>query len=182
MPELGTGGRALTAAERGTATHLVLQHMDFSLGGSADGIRQEIDRLCRAKFLSAREAEAVNVSAIEQLFRSPLGQRMLAAEHPLREFRFSLLLDAEPLYPGAAGEELLLQGVVDCCLQESDGLVIIDYKTDRVRTGEEISSRAALYRGQLRAYAAALQRILGRPVKECVLYFLSAGKAVQMEI
>ena len=107
---------------------------------------------------------------------------MLAAADPLREFRFSLLLPADALYPGAAGEELLLQGVVDCCLREEDGLVIIDYKTDRVKTEEEIAARAALYRGQLTAYAAALSRILGQPVKECVLFFLSAGRAVKLEM
>ncbi len=181
MPQLGTGERPLTAAERGVATHLVLQYMDFSLGRSREGIKREIERLCTARFLSPREAEAVNVSAIERLFASPLGKRMLAAEEPLREFRFSLLLDAENLYPGTRGEELLLQGVVDCCLKEEDGLVIIDYKTDRVKTGEEIAARAAHYRGQLTAYAAALSRILGMPVKECVLFFLQPGKAVSLK-
>ncbi len=182
MPALGTGERPMTAAERGTATHLVLQHMDFSRGCSQEGIRQEIERLRAAKYLSEREADAVDAGAIEQLFRSPLGKRMLAAADPLREFRFSLLLDAEALYPGAAGEELLLQGVVDCCLKEPDGLVIIDYKTDSVRGAEEISARAAHYRGQLTAYAAALRRILDLPVKECILFFLSAGEAVTVEI
>ena len=182
MPQLGTGERPLTASERGVATHLVLQYMDFSLGRSREGIKREIARLCAAKFLSPREAEAVNVTAIERLFASPLGKRMLAAREPLREFRFSLLLDAETLYPGTRGEDLLLQGVVDCCLREADGLVIIDYKTDRVKTGEEIAARAAHYRGQLTAYAAALSRILGKPVKECVLFFLQPGKAVSLEI
>ena len=181
MPELGAEERPLTASERGVATHLVLQYMDFARGRSREGIRAEIERLCAARFLSRREADAVNVSAIERLFASPLGKRMLAAADPLREFRFSLLLPADALYPGAAGEELLLQGVVDCCLREEDGLVIIDYKTDRVKTEEEIAARAALYRGQLTAYAAALSRILGQPVKECVLFFLSAGRAVKLE-
>ena len=181
MPELGTLERPLTATERGVATHLVLQYMDFSLGRSREGIKREIARLCAARYLSEREAEAVNVSAIERLFASPLGKRMLRAKEKLREFRFSLLLDAETLYSGTEGEKLLLQGVVDCCLIEEDGLVIIDYKTDRVRTEEEIASRAAHYRGQLTAYAAALSRILQRDVKECVLFFLTAGKAVKVE-
>ena len=46
----------------------------------------------------------------------------------------------------AAGEEILLQGVVDCCLEEEDGLVVIDYKTDRLRTRAEAEKRAAFYR------------------------------------
>ena len=180
MPELGTGERKLTAAERGVATHLVLQYMDFEKGRSRKGIREETERLRNEKFISAREAEAVNVSAIERLFKSELGQRMLKAEKPLREFRFSLLLDADKLYTGAEDEQLLLQGVVDCCIEEEGGLVIIDYKTDNVRTEEEILARAELYRGQLMAYAEALTRIFRKPVRECVLYFLSPGREVQV--
>ena len=179
MPELGGEERRLTAAERGVATHLVLQYMDFSKGRSLDGIRSEIDHLRAARFISVREAEAVNARAIERLFASSLGKRMLAAEKPMREFRFSLLMDADKLYGDAAkGEELLLQGVVDCCIEEDGELVIIDYKTDYVKTDEDIASRAELYRGQLMAYAEALHRICGKPVKECVLYFLSAARAV----
>ena len=68
MPELGDEERKLTAAERGVATHLVLQYMDFSKGRSLDGIRSEIDRLRAARFISAREAEAVNARAVERLF------------------------------------------------------------------------------------------------------------------
>ena len=180
MPTLGMGERALTAAERGVATHLVLQYMDFAKGRSRDGIKDEIARLCALRYLSPKEAEAVNVSAIERLFRSPLGKRMLAAQNPLREFRFSLLLDAEKLYPGAEGEELLLQGVVDCCLEEDGALVIIDYKTDNVRNEEEIAGRAELYRGQLQAYAEALSRIFQKPVKEGLLFFLTPGREVKV--
>ena len=180
MPVLGEGERSLTATEKGVATHLVLQYMDFARAASRAGIKAEVERLCAARFLSKREAEAVNVAAIERLFRSELGKRMLRAEKPLREFRFSLLLDAERLYPGAEGEQLLLQGVVDCCLEEDGQLVIIDYKTDNVRTEEQIEERAALYRGQLAAYAEALTRIFKKPVKEGLLFFLAPGREVRV--
>ena len=180
MPILGEGERSLTATERGVATHLVLQYMDFSKAGSREGIRSEIQRLKAARYLSAREAEAVNVSTVERLFHSELGRRMLAAKEPLREFRFSLLLDADRLYPGTEGEQLLLQGVVDCCLEEDGALVIIDYKTDNVRTEEEMSARAELYHGQLAAYAEALGRIFQKPVKEGVLYFLGPGREIRV--
>ena len=181
MPRLDQAERPLRAAERGVATHLLLQYMDFQKGRSRAGIRAEIERLKAGRFLSERECDAVNVSAVERLFASELGARMLAAKEPLREFRFSLLLDAGRLYPEAAGEELLLQGVVDCCLVEDDGLVIIDYKTDRVKTEAEIRSRAAHYRGQLLAYSEALARILRKRVKRCVLFFLVPGETVDVE-
>ena len=180
MPTLGEGDRPLTATERGVATHKVLQYMDFAKAKSRDGLKEEVARLCAMRFLSEREAKAVNLSALERLFHSELGRRMLAAKEPLREFRFSLLLDAAELYPGAEGEQLLLQGVVDCCLEEDGALVIIDYKTDSVRTEEEIAARAELYRGQLLAYARALTRIFEKPVKEGVLFFLAPGKEIRV--
>ena len=175
MPDLGGEDRPLRAAERGVATHLVLQYMDFEKGRRREGIKSEIQRLEAEGFISAREAKAVNVSAIERLFASPLGKRMAKAEKQLREFRFSLLMDAEDIEPGAVGEELLLQGVVDCCIEEEGGLVIIDYKTDAVYDEGQLKLRAEHYRPQLMAYAKALSRILDKPVKECLLFFLSTG-------
>ena len=70
--------------------------------------------------------------------------------------------------------------MVDCCLEEDGELVIIDYKTDSVRTEEEIAERAALYRGQLMAYAEALSRIFRKPVKEGVLFFLTPGREIRV--
>lgn len=180
LPDFARAGRPATGAERGVATHLVLQYMDFSQTASPEAIAAEIARLRALEFITAREAEAVEAAAIYKLFASPLGRRILAADQIIREFKFSLLVDAEPLFPEAGDEQLLLQGVVDCCIEEAGELTIIDYKTDRVRTEEEISSRAALYRAQLMAYASALRRIYQKPVRECVLYFLSPGRAVSL--
>ena len=178
MPDFSREEKPLTGAERGTATHLVLQYMDFARGGSLEHVREEIERLRAARFLSDREAEAVDAEAIRKLFASPLGQRMLSADAIRREFKFSLLADAGELLGEAPGEELLLQGVVDCFFEEDGQLTIVDYKTDRVKNRAEAETRAAFYAGQLRAYARALTRICRRPVRECALYFLSVGETV----
>lgn len=180
MPELSALERPLTGTERGVATHLALQCMDFSRTATLDEVEQEIARLERERFLSAREAQAVNAQAIYKLFASPLGARMRKASALHREFKFSLLCDAGEIYGTAAGEELLLQGVVDCCIEEEGALVIIDYKTDAVKSDAELQARAEYYAPQLRAYAKALRRIFEMDVKECVLYFLSAGKSVKI--
>ena len=182
MPDFTRKSRPLSGAQRGTATHLVLQYMDFAAVGSEESVRAEIERLRQRRQLSDREAEAVDAAAIVKLFASPLGQRMLAAERIEREFRFSLLCDAQELGRDAPGEQILLQGVVDCCIEENGALTVIDYKTDAVRGKEAAEERAAWYGGQLRAYAAALRRIFGLPVRECVLFFLSAGEEVRVEM
>ena len=182
MPDFTRKDRPLSGAQRGTATHLVLQYMDFAAAGSLGSVRAEIERLRQRRMISDREAAAVDAAAIVRLFASPLGRRMLSAERIEREFRFSLLCDAEELGRDVPGEQILLQGVVDCCIEEDGALTVIDYKTDAVRGREAVAERAAWYGGQLRAYAAALRRIFGKPVRECVLYFLSAGEEVRVEM
>ena len=122
----------------------------------------------------------MDVAAIARLFASDLGRRMRSCPQVLREFKFSLLCEAEEIYGTAAGEQLLLQGVVDCCLEEAEGLVIIDYKTDRVRTAQEIEARGKRYRGQILSYARAMERIHGKKVKQCLLYFITPGKCLEI--
>ena len=183
LPDFARAEKPLTGAEKGTATHLVLQVMDFAETGSVDAVLGEIRRLREQGFLSEREAEAVDARAIVGLFASPLGKRMLSAPKLRREFKFSLLCPAEDYFPVGSGEELLLQGVVDCYLEEADGsLTVIDYKTDRVKNRAEAEKRALVYAGQLRAYAGALRRICRKPVRECLLYFLSIGETVPVKI
>ena len=114
------------------------------------------------------------------LFASPVGQRILHADEVWRELRFSLLTGAETVFDAPPGEEVLLQGVADCCIREGDTLTVVDYKTDYV-TAETLAARAAEYAPQIRAYAAALARLLGKPVQEGVLCFLRTGQSVSID-
>ena len=68
---------------------------------------------------------------------------------------------------------------MDCCFVENGELVIVDYKTDTVSYAAA-EERAALYREQLGAYAWAMERITSLPVKEQVVYFLHARRAVRL--
>ena len=180
MPEFAETHRTISGAEKGIATHTVLQYMDFSKGSSIKNIACEIERLKKNAFISAAEADAVDVQAIYRLFSSTLGQRIRKADRVTREFKFSILCEAEQFFETVKGEKLLLQGVVDCCIEEDGKLVIIDYKTDHVKTKEALASRAELYKSQLLSYSAALCRIFKKEIKECVLYFLDAGESVEI--
>ena len=182
MPDFTKAEKPLSGTEKGTATHLVLQYMDFAMGDTPEHVRAEIERLRQSRFLSDREAAAVDAETVCALFASELGRRMLHADAIRREFKFSLLVDAAEVLGAEPGEELLLQGVVDCFLEEDGELTIIDYKTDRLKSRAEAEKRAAFYAGQLRAYARALTRICRKPVRECVLYFLSVGETVTVPL
>lgn len=101
--------------------------------------------------MTPRQAEAVDLAHVLRLFASPLGARILSARALRREFKFSILTDAADYDPAAAGEEVLLQGVVDCFWDEPEGLVILDFKTDRIHG--DLDAKAARYAPQLAAYA-----------------------------
>ena len=73
----------------------------------------------------------------------------------------------------------MLQGVTDCCLLEPDGITVIDFKTDRVTQATQEQS-AIYYKGQLDAYAKALEEIFHKPVREKILYFFATGQAVSV--
>ena len=97
-----------------------------------------------------------------------------------REFKFSLLAPARRYYPGCPeGEEVLLQGVVDCWLEEPEGIVLLDFKTDRV-TEATVAARAEEYRPQLEAYRYALERITGKKVVRRVLWFFRLDRGGEL--
>ena len=178
-PDIALAARRLTAAERGTATHLALRYLELGALTTPEAAREAVDRLAAAGKLSAREAAAVDAAGLCRFALSPLGRRITAAPRVLREFPFALLCPAERFFPGAQGEELLLQGVVDCCLIEPDGAVIVDYKTDRIAP-EAAPERAKRYAAQLETYAWAVSRITGLAVKAKIVYFLQPGEAVEL--
>jgi ATP-dependent helicase/nuclease subunit A len=174
LPEFMDGERPLTGAERGTATHIVMQFIDFARTGTAEDIEAEITRLRTLSLLSERQAEAVDHAAIVRFFASETGLRIRTEKRVHREKRFSVLAPAGTFFPEGGNESVLLQGVVDCCIEEEDALTIIDYKTDYV-TQETLDAAAAQYKRQILAYAYAMSRIFEKPVRSCVLCFLRAG-------
>ena len=163
--------KGLTAAERGTATHLFLQFADYHACSTEHGLDQELARMERDAFLTSEQVQAVSRRQVLQFFGSELGQWLLKQPSVRREFKFSLLVDAGRWYPEAAGEQTMLQGVVDCFVLQSDGITILDFKTDRIPDPER-------YRPQMEAYAFALSTIYDRPVKARILYFFSTDTPV----
>ena len=166
---------------RGTAMHTLLRRADLSRCGGEDEVLEQADRLVLQGDLSAQERALVWPGPIVAFARSPLGKRAQAAPKVLREYEFSVLLDAaELLQDGPAGEDILLNGAIDLLLFEADGLTVVDFKTDRVRSREELARRAQHYRTQLETYSRALERVMEKPVTRSVLYFLHVGETVEL--
>ena len=180
-PEFRGPDAPLSGAERGVAVHTVMQFIDFARTGTRQAVAGEIARLASQGHLTDAQARAVEPEKVLSFFSSEIGRRVLRADQVWRELRFSLLTGAEEFFDVPAGEEMLFQGVADCCIREGDALTVLDYKTDYV-TAETLPGKVAEYAPQIRSYAAALRRILGLPVKEGVLYFLRTGQSAAVPI
>ena len=123
----------------------------------------------------------MDVPALRRFLESPLAEEMRQAKTAAREYRFTVLMPARDYDPAAAEEDsILLQGVVDCWFETPEGITVVDFKTDFVQTEEDVAQHAELYRGQLAAYSLALERVLEKAVTRKALYFLQAGKTVEI--
>ena len=74
-------------------------------------------------------------------------------------------------------ECLLVQGIIDVYFEEEDGLVLLDYKTDKVSCEQELIDK---YRVQLEYYAQALERLTGKDVKEKLIYSFALEKEIEV--
>lgn len=179
-PRFLSGQRSLTSAEKGTATHLVMQYLPFDENTDVDAV---VEDLVVRRLLTREQADAVDQEEVRRFLSSPLASQLRRAEQNgrvEREYRFSLLLPGKNYFSGLeAGEEVLLQGVVDLFTVEDGAVTVVDFKTDYV-TQETLPEKTAGYRPQLEAYSAALERILELPVKRRILYFFRLGQAVEV--
>ena len=177
-PEFVKDNEKISASERGTATHLLLQHMDINAFSGREYTDKEAERLLTEGVMSEREYRAADRRLVTGFLSSETGIRLRKAEKITREFKFSILMKAAELFDTEEDDEILLQGVADCFFEEKDGIVVLDYKTDAVFADEEIRNRAEHYRAQILAYSAALERITGKKVKEKILCFLRPRKNI----
>lgn len=159
----------LTGAEKGTALHAFMQFADFA-AARAD-IRAELSRLTDGGFLTDLQAQSIDLDRAGRFIESELVSRCLNAEQIYKEYRFTVRIPAgkvsESIDDSLRGETVILQGAVDLAFVEDGALVIVDYKTDRVKRPEQLCE---MYAAQLMLYKDALEECLSLPVKECTIY------------
>ena len=156
----------------GDSYHHALAFYDYS---------KDISQL--SEFLSPEEYGLLNQEKLQKFLDSPLGQLFAKAykENTLyREQHFMQEVEYEKLFPEDGGnnvEKVILQGIIDAFIMEEDGIILVDYKTDRVKDGEELRNR---YQKQIDLYSEALEQLLGKKVKRRVLYSFSLGEEVDL--
>jgi ATP-dependent helicase/nuclease subunit A len=179
LPRAISGELELSAADRGTATHLVLEHLDFQRSCQADDLEAQISGMVDRKLLLPGQAKVVDRGSIAWFAASDLGKllRQLPAESIIRESTFNLALRGESI-SGNEGievsglDQLMLRGRIDLLLKMDGSYAIVDYKTDRVQ-GEQIAIREQSYEPQVAIYKQAIQSLTGVAVSAVFLVFLS---------
>jgi ATP-dependent helicase/nuclease subunit A len=161
----------------GSAVHAAMQYLRYGSCGSAGEIREELERLVSGQFLTREQADLVNCDALAAFFGSEFGIKLRSGANYIREFKFSILDDGSNYGEGLDGEQVLVQGVVDCALLEEDGITVLDFKTDYV-TEQTLPGLTEHYRSQVQTYAHALSRIYNKKIKASYLYFFRLNRFV----
>ena len=188
IPNFAKESSAVTGAARGSAYHRLLELLDYAewikyLEEGKEASKQYIDTSI-SKFIDSgritqEEVGMVNRRKLDLFLKSNVAARMAAASvrsELYKEQPFVLGIESSRLseeFPD--DEKVLIQGIIDVYFIEDGKIVLLDYKTDAVKTGDELKMR---YQTQIDYYTEALERITGLEVKEKILYSFALEKEV----
>ena len=165
----------VTGAQWGTLMHEAMQWLPVKKY-TQKSMTDMLDSLQAEGKFSDEERSLLSDRSLFGFFNSDLGQRLIASKRVERELPFSMLFDGNRVYPDVEnGERLFLQGIIDTVFVEDDQWVLVDYKTDRVKSGDELIRR---YKIQMDLYKEALERLTNMPVKASYIYSFHLHEAV----
>lgn len=168
----------LTGAQWGTLMHEAMQWLPLAQYTQAS-LTKELDALVTKGTFTEEERNLLSDTSLYKFFNSDLGKRLINAKRIERELPFSMLFEGKRVYDTLEdGENLFLQGIIDTAFEEGGEWVLVDYKTDRVKSGEDLIKR---YKIQMDLYKEALQRLTGMPVKACYIYSFRLHDAISID-
>jgi len=184
----------LTGAERGTAYHRIMELLDGNIYGDENltsKSRKEvctrldkwIEKLVSEGIIPETYRDCVDTGDVAIFLFTDLGKRMAAA------YRNGKLMTEKPFMMGVAASELdekfpksetvLVQGIVDAWFIEGEDIILMDYKTDKVREDKDLTDRYSI---QLKLYKRALEAATGMKVKEIFIYSFALGRQIQLSV
>lgn len=180
-PRFISAEKKLTGAERGTAIHTFFQYCD--LEAAKEDADSELIRMEDLGYLTPAQADSISIPNVQAFFESSIYRRMCAAKQIWREKKFMVAVSELKLDEDLAGPLMkadgMIKGIIDMMFEEPDGIVIVDYKSDRGTTAAQLSER---YSAQLRLYRAAVELTIGKKVKEAYLYSFELKKQIPIEL
>ena len=174
----------ISGASRGSAYHRVMELLDFRESYNAVKMEEAISFMERNGRISPDMAACVDREDILHFVNSDSGKRMKEASVSgllWKEQPFVLGIPMKDVYSELQEdneETILVQGIIDAYFEEPEGLVVLDYKTDRVRTGKELLDK---YKAQLEYYGRALEQITGKKVREKIIYSFTLREEIRWQ-
>ena len=169
IPEFaGNVSEEKVGALRGTAYHKVMELLDYDRTETLSEIISQMSEM------PVPDIAMVTAQDVYDFCHSDVGERIKHAYDSgklYRERQFVFGDTASNLNVGDSDEMVLIQGIIDMFFIENDEIVLLDYKTDRIKNKEKgIEELTEKYREQLILYKNALEQILRKPVKEMYIY------------
>ena len=181
LPDFLKEKEEIRGAHRGTVYHTVFDKLNLQQILSDEDISQELDRMVANYYLTTEEAKVVYRRDILAFAQSDVGQRIKKADAKNRVWReqpFVIGIPArEVKTEWDSDERILVQGIIDVYFEEEDGIVLLDYKTDKAKDGKHL---ADMYREQLKYYAMAIEQMTGKKVKEQILFWATKGEEIKL--
>ena len=181
-PKFMSGENNFTKAEIGTVTHLMFQKIDFKKIYTLESLEAEIEKYVQQEIITREEAEVIDVKKIYKFITSDFAERIRNAKKIYMETPFYMNIDVKEIYADIKDleENVLVQGIIDLYFEEEDNkLVLVDYKTDNIKTGEE-DSLINRHKEQLFLYKKALETATKKEVKEIYLYSTCLDKEIRV--
>ena len=178
VPEFLKEQKEITAAQKGTLVHLVLQYLNEKIEYDKEKIEELLFSLVDKKIITEKEKTVIDADKILGFTKTDIWKEMKTAKEVEKEKPFYINIPAKEIYGEDIDEEILVQGVIDLYyITEKDELVLVDYKTDRVQEEAELIQK---YSTQLKIYKDALEKSLHREVDRVYIYSTYLGKEISI--
>lgn len=175
----------ISAASKGTIIHKVLELLDFSKDHTMKSLNEDIKQWIKQGKLKKEDEKVIYRKEILALTKSDLGKRMKKAAQNVKLYKERQFVTGIPfstMDEGAQTDDfVVVQGIIDVYFEEEDGIVLLDYKTDRVKEGEE-GVLIQRYHAQMESYQQALEKITGKTVKEIYIYSVTLQKTIPVHV
>lgn len=179
LPKFMASEGDLSATDLGVAYHKVFQLLEFKEVKERADIKEQLDIMVAEEKLSEQAKEKIRIDLLMRFVQSDIGKRVRIAQMQgklNRERPFVMGVEASQLTPSLQSNEMVLvQGIIDAFFEEDGEVILLDYKTDYVKSEQELIQR---YKTQMDYYTQALEKITGKKVRERIIYAVSLGRSI----
>ena len=175
---IGTEEEKITSAQKGTLIHLCMKNLQFGKDYNLDEIKSLIEDLEQREIITSKEKETINPFVILKFTKSNIWKELKEAKEYHKEEPFYINVPAKEVMDTNLDENILVQGIIDLYyITKDDKLILLDYKTDFIKEGEE-EKLITRHKPQLMLYKEALENGLNRKVDKVWIYSTGLGKEI----